>query len=340
MNWRIATHKRPDLDAIATIWLLKKFGEEQFPGIAKATIMFVENGNIPEGENVIAVDVGGGMFDHHPQSEHPDDCAITLMAKHLEVHDDPALETILRFVANNDLKGSAHPFDLAYIIKLMNSFYSNKPERVINWATKALEAKYQEQFSFFSEAKEEFEQKAEIDEIKMNNGRGERVLKIVIIVSDNENIAKYARSHFGCKAAVVIQKQTTGNVQIYVNKQYGLRLHDVAQMIRLEEQKIKGLVETTDWKELSSEGNKVKGVKEWYYHKGLEALLNGSLTAKVPPTSLPLERIRELVKLGIWYTLLPNSVCRKEGYCTGVDCEWYEYGLSRCRKLRYDTRHS
>lgn len=339
MDWTIVVHGRPDLDAITGIWLLKKFGKEKFPGIAKARIEFLENGGeLPEEksadelekEGIIYVDCGRGRFDHHPAAEYPEDCAATLIAKYLEIDDDPTLETILRFVVNNDLKGQSHPFDLAYTIKLMHGHHPNEPEQVISWAIEALEAKYHDQLLFFSSTREEYERKAEIDEVTITNGR---VLKVVTGVSDNETFSKYARFW---EAAVVIQKRSSRNVQIFTNQKHGLTLYDVTQMVRLEEAKAKGVAITNNWKILASEG-RVKGAEEWYFDYRLQALLNGSLTSpNVPPTKLLLERIRELVKLGINYTYFPNDACAN-GRCIQRQCPYYWYGLHRCRKLRYEA---
>ncbi len=255
MDWTIVVHWRPDLDAITGIWLLKKFGEEKFPGIAKARIEFLENGGeLPEEksadelekEGIIYVDCGRGRFDHHPAAEYPEDCAATLIAKYLEIDDNQTLETILRFVVNNDLKGQSHPFDLAYTIKLMHGHHTSEPERIINWAIEALETKYHEQLLFFSSTREEYERKAEIDEVTITNGR---LLKVVTVVSDNENLSKYARF---LGADVVIQKQSSGNVQIFTNQKHGLTLYDVAQMLRLEEAKAKSVTITKNWNILAS----------------------------------------------------------------------------------------
>lgn len=68
----IVTHKSPDLDAIASIWLLKRFDEQHF-GLAE--VAFVNAGDEISLEElgqlnyhnyeIVHVDTGGGQFDHH-----------------------------------------------------------------------------------------------------------------------------------------------------------------------------------------------------------------------------------------------------------------------------------
>ena len=48
----IVTHSRPHLDEIAAIWILRKFGEQTFPGISTAQLIFWETGGqTPDGRS-------------------------------------------------------------------------------------------------------------------------------------------------------------------------------------------------------------------------------------------------------------------------------------------------
>lgn len=344
----IAVHERPHLDEIAAVFFLRLFGEEKFPGVSKAEIVFWKTGGeTPEalaetckGEGILAIGTGWGPFDEHPsptQEGKSGECAATLVAKALGIDDDPTLEPMLRFVLNSDVKGSSNPFDLAALVKTMHEQYPDDPIGVMTWAIQALQAKYQQQSDFLVDTAREFEENAEREEV---TGPGGRTFVMITVCSDNEQMNKFAR-HAG--ADIVVQRWQTGNVQIFTNKKSGLTLYDVVQMLRLAEQERKGKVVTTDWKELVAEG-KVKGAEEWYFHLGLMALMNGSLTAKgVPPTLIPFEEIREMVKVGINNAAFEPSYasnCQK-GKCTssqGKPCPWYKWGLQRCRKIRFGSR--
>ena len=348
----IATHDDPHLDEIAAIWLLRRHGEEKFPGVSEARITIWETGGpVPDGmaeacdmEGVLAVGTGWvGPFDEHPSPGNggkPGECAATLVAKALGLEDDPALEPILRYVLNSDTKGSSNPFDLASLVKVMHQQYPDDPIKVMNWAIEALEAKYQEQLKFLTKTRAEFERVALVEDVTGPTGRS---FKMVVACSDDPQMNKFARSALGVSAAIVIQQWSGGNVQIFTNRKSGLTLYDVAQMLRLAEQQAKGKVVTTDWEKLAAEG-KVEGAEEWYFHYSLMALLNGSLTAKgVPPTRLSLEQIKEIVRIGINPGAFEPSraaTCQ-QGKCTSTKsspCPWYDRGLQRCRKIRYDSR--
>lgn len=348
----IVTHERTHLDEYLAIFLLRKFGEEKFPGISEAKVIFWNSGgqtpdartaNDYEKEHALLVGIGGGRFDEHPTTDgdrKEGECAATLVAKALGIADDPSLEKILKFAVNNDLKAAAHPFDLAYIAKVMHQQYPNNPEIVMEWVMAGLEAKYHEQASFFNETKKEFDRIAEIEVIQGPRGKS---IKMTTVVSDDEQMSKFARSVYGGNIAVVIQKKSSDNVQIYTNRQYGLTLYDVAQMLRLAEQEAKGKIVTKEWKALASEG-KVEGAEEWFFFQAGQILLNGSLTATgVPPTKLSLEKIREIVRIGV----NPNAFearfsdrCKK-GICASTrkdECPWYKFGLHRCREIRFEMR--
>lgn len=344
----IVVHGKPHLDEIAAIWLLRMFGEEKFPGISTATVVFWGNGGeTPDGrtaedyerEGTLLIGVGGGRFDEHPavnSKRKQDESATTLVAKAIGVDGEPALKKIFEYVTDEDLNGSSRPFDLAHLVKLLHKQYPDNPEKAMEWATAALEAKYREQMQFWA-AKEEYGRIAQVEEVPGPEGKS---LRVASIVSDNVQMSEFARSNHGGNAAIVILKRSSGNVQIFTNKRFKLDLCDVVRMIRLAEQRAKGLILTSDWRELMAEG-KVAGAEEWFYHLTGQMLLNGSLTATdVPPSQIALEDIRRIVSVGI----NPNAFeperspgC-KEGICDATresPCPWYGFGLQRCQKIRY-----
>lgn len=350
----IVTHKSPHLDEIAAIWFFRRFGERQFPGINTAKVDFWSTGGeSPDGrpaedyerEGVLLVGIGGGRFDEHSTIERErkeGECSATLVAKALGIDDEPFLERILKFIINRDLNGTGHPFDIASIVKVLHQQCPDDPERVMDWAMTALEAKYQEQLGFFIATKADFEENAEIEEIPGPKGR---ILKMATIVSDDPQMGKFARSTFGGQVDIVIQQRSSGNVQIFTNKRSGLVLYGVVQMIRLAEQEAKGQIVTTDWKELALEG-KVAGAEEWYLQKAGQMLLNGSLTAtQVSPTKIPLEKIQEIVRIGVnpmAFHPKYSSHC-ESGICISTcrnPCPWYSWGLHRCREMRFRMRNS
>ncbi|MCX7955632.1 MAG: DHH family phosphoesterase [Patescibacteria group bacterium] len=80
----IVTHISPDLDAITSCWLIKKF----LPGWKNAEIKFVPAGKTlnekspDENSEIIHVDTGMGRFDHHQTNDNI--CAATLVFEYLK----------------------------------------------------------------------------------------------------------------------------------------------------------------------------------------------------------------------------------------------------------------
>ncbi len=337
------THQRPHLDEIVAIWQLRKWGDKKFLGIAKAQLVTWSEGNeSPDGRSLdewekdgfIVIGAGGkGRFNHHPHKEYGEVCSATLVAKYLEIDDDPALTQILAYTLKSDLGKSDGVMDLASCVKYLNTQYPDNPEKVLDWVFEILNAKYSEQQVFFNSTKKKFENAAKILTVQM----GKKELRIVSIHSNNELMSKFARSKHGGRANVVIQQHSSGNVQIFTSMYPPIKLTDVACVLRVEEQCAKGVFTTKDFKELGGEG-KTKGVEEWYYQKEGEMLLNGSLTATdVPPTRLSLEKIEELVALALESSFPPECPDKS---CTREKCELYKYGFQRCRRKRYQLYSS
>ncbi|MCK5060060.1 MAG: hypothetical protein KAR00_02885 [Candidatus Pacebacteria bacterium] len=345
----IITHERPHLDEIVAIWLLLRFGEETFPEIQDAKINFwrKEMGNRSsakrEQEGILCIGCGGGRFDEHPtekKKRKKNECSSTLVAKELEVDDCPSLNKIIAFAKSNDLEGSGHPFDIAHLATLLYEQKPNANGEVINWVMQGITAKYEEQRQFWTKTKTEFLKNALVEEIHSACGK----LKLATVVSGDPIISKFARSRAGGNISVVIQKQPSGHTQIFTNQRMGIRLEDVARILRVEERAVKNIHDPVPWSYLVSEG-KISGAEEWYFHEKLQVLLNGSKTASdAPLTQLSLEKIKEIVKIGLNSSVFEPkraSVCSK-GSCSSSKkkpCPWYSWGLSRCRGIRFNSYH-
>ncbi len=345
----IATHLQPHLDEIAGIWMLVKFGEGLFPGINNALVEFWDK--MPEGktaagletEGVVCVGIGGGRFDEHPSANNgrkQDDCAVTLIAKELNFIDDPAMKPLLEFVRMRDLKLTGSAFDLHALVKtLYNAGRSD--EAVWNWVFEILGAIYQQQLGFFEGAGTDF-MRARVRDIRIGNLRGEvKNTKMAVGVSDSREFAKYARSPHGCSAGIVIQQTSSGNVQIQTKDRLEINLTDVVRMIRIEENKARARQVPEDWKYLETERS-LPVCEEWHYFLDGKMLLNGSTTADKQPTRLSLVKIEELVQIGVdprAFEPAHRTMC-EQGVCTSSPqrpCQWYGWGLQRCRKVRFQA---
>jgi hypothetical protein len=96
----IVTHKSPDLDAVTSVWLLKKF----IPSLQTAKVAYVPAGKKLEGiyknegeviemlntDEVIHVDTGMGKLDHH-QFQDETICAASLVKNYVLDHPDTTL---------------------------------------------------------------------------------------------------------------------------------------------------------------------------------------------------------------------------------------------------------
>ena len=97
-RYKIVTHAYPDVDALCSVWLLKRFGGKRYE---KADVVFVSHGETYHGmevdsdQRVIHVDTGGGRFDHHDSNAYI--CASQIVLESLGV-DDEALERIVTYV--------------------------------------------------------------------------------------------------------------------------------------------------------------------------------------------------------------------------------------------------
>jgi len=104
----IVTHLSPDLDAIASVWLIKKY----LPNWNDAEVKFVPSGTTLDNQSpdsdkdVIHVDTGLGKFDHHQTNDYTS--ATKLVYKYLigrdyiEEKEIKPLEKIIEYVNSTD----------------------------------------------------------------------------------------------------------------------------------------------------------------------------------------------------------------------------------------------
>lgn len=304
----IVTHAMPHVDEVLAIVLLQFYREEYFPGISKATIEFWDAGRkTPDGKHwkewlkkgYLPVGVAGSMFDEHPTDGQPrkeGHCAASLVARYLEIEENPEIEQLLRYVVNNDTNGGTNPFDLAALITLANkTYFSTDAKATFEWATQPIIWYLKKQQKFFKETRDEFDKYANIFET-YHKGRS---FTAVAIESDNTDIAAYARSKYGASAALVIQRNSKGQVSITTQKQARMQLDEVIRLIRIEELKLDSIGTRFNNTQLTIEGNMVQGDK-WYYDKPAMRIFNGSLSApNVPSTKIQFKHLVELVKKGL-----------------------------------------
>lgn len=350
----VVTHHRPHLDEICALMLLRRFGEERFPGIGTARLDYWTNDGEQNGraaeeyekDGILLLGVGGGRFDEHAAGDAPrktKECCATLVAKELGIEDDPALESILRFVRTTDLN-EASPFDLASIVKMLHARYPRQPEHAIEFATWILEAKLEEQQRFWNETARAFTNCSELRTIlgTCTTDSGVRTLNLLVAVigTDDELMNRYARAKQGTNAAIVVQVTSRGNVQIFTNRRWNiLSLYDIVKILRIKEQEKAGAPLTTNWRELQGEAQ-VPGAEAWYFHERGEMILNGALSAPdVPPTKLSIEEILEAVRIGVNLQIFAPTRAREctMGTCSSTEknpCPWLKYRLNRCRNVQ------
>lgn len=339
----IVVHHEPHFEELVGITIAKKFGEKKYPNISRADIEFCGiGGETPDGRPVeewerngyYPIGVWRGKCDEHPgqnSGRKQNECGATLVAKDLGVADKPELRQLLRFALNSDLASGQHPLSLAVLLKMKYRQIDN-PMAVINWAIAIIKDFYEDQTDLWEQAKGQFEE-TEID------GPFGRRLKLVVILSKEKNASRYARMQ---GANIIIQRWETGNTMIFTNTDSRLKIYDVVQMIRLEEQRAMGQITITRWEDLAAEGF----FCNWHFQEMGQMLLNGSSShPDVTPTLLSLERIKEIVRIGVNpRAFYPERAEKcKQDRCTSrlrSPCPWYQYGLHRCRKIRYQTRNS
>lgn len=303
---------RPQPDTLVAIFILKKFGEEMFPGIREAKIDFWQV--MPAGENeesldkkgVILIDLGGGRFDHHAIK--PQTTASDLISLYLGVADDPALAKLIEYARRDDFYGkgtiSNDPIDRAFglssLVAVLNKSLVKNPAKVIEVILPVLAAHYNEESKRTKELPEEFEQKLSNGEAEVFSAKQrDKKLKVVIVNSESGSLAGYLRSQNGGRFDVVAQWLPSGHVNILTRPTKRVDLRSLTALLRLEEATASGIELTIGVRDLARFG-RIKEIPEWYYDPATNSIQNGGLNPKeINPTKISRDKFKKIIELGL-----------------------------------------
>ncbi len=139
----ILTHRDPDMDEVEAIRLLKRYGENTYPGISKAEIVTVAKRDFEgkkaenfELEGVLCVGIGGGKFDEHPFGERgrrEGECAATLVAKDLGIDANPNTKANIAYALDKNYSAETAEFEIAPLEKLAFKYLSHNGNDTQNY---------------------------------------------------------------------------------------------------------------------------------------------------------------------------------------------------------------
>lgn len=263
----IVGHLAPDLDCLAAIWIIVRFGKA-----ADADLVFVPAGrtlnNLPadSNPNVIHVDTGGGRFDHHHSTD------TTLSAAELVRRDlasnDEALRRLVEQVTRID-HAEAYPgrqpvfFNINDLIAGYNALYPNKPHHVAQAMLPNLDAWYEH------EVRQLRLERAFVRRLEFPTRWGLGIA----MQSDDGGSSRLAYSH---GAVLYAYRDRRGYMGVAAQRRSTVDLEPVYRDLQL-----------------------VDGEADWYLHPNHRLLLCG--TPKAPPrhfSTLSLEELVEMIRKG------------------------------------------
>jgi len=273
MSKIVVTHIRPDLDACASVWLVKRF----MPNFAEAELEFVPSGDTRLMEpadadpQVLHVDTGMGKFDHHQFRERLS--AAARIFAHLEKNcrfskiELRALERLVELVTMIDNfeevdfpNPTSDIYELSIVQILEGVKLSEKSDHVVmEFMLLALDG-------LFGILKRKVVAEEELSQAEEFMAKKHRC---VFIKSKSKEASKLAEKSGFC--LVLLQDPDRKNINIRVHPRAKFNLDKVYEAI-----------------------SKLEGEDKWFYHASGHLLLNGSNSHPQPATKL---KVREIINI-------------------------------------------
>lgn len=298
---RVITHDRPHFDELVAIVLLFIYGSRMFRFPQEVEVEFKRelpldlhnlNDAELEAKGVLLIGIGGGRFDEHATHKRQriqGASATSLVAKALRIEQLPQLRELLSYTTASDLGGSKHGLEFASLVSHLNLMYPKDPDKVWEGTLLFLRAYLNQKNEFHVMAKKALAERGIIHWLKL----GEKKFKVLSIQTDAPMVKAYAFSK-ECNAAVVVQRHSNCQVQVFGNPHHRLELTDAAVQLRLAELQARGGTPNPE-ADYSAEGT-LEDVPAWHYFVEGNMLLNGSFTAPdVTPSRLSLEEATQIV---------------------------------------------
>lgn len=280
----VVTHQNPDLDAIGAEWLLYRFGGKKYEGMQKYFVpageqvsdQLLEAKGILR-EEVVHVDTGLGVFDHHQQDNEARDSATLRVYEHLtstntDLVSDEALKRLVVQINDSDhfaecfwpeANHDRYQMMLDDVLKGLRSSKHFSDHELVEFGMICLDGVYTSM---------KLKVGAEAD-IKSMGQEFETVWgKALAIENQNDEVIKLAQK---MGYVVVVRKAVDlGHVRIKAIPDSGIDLSPLHQKIV----------------DIDEEGT-------WYFHPSKTMLINGSRKNQNQiATPLSLEEVVEVIK--------------------------------------------
>lgn len=304
---------RPQPDTIVAIFILKKYGMTLLPGIENASYKILTQVDASKTEEdylregAILIDVGGGNFDHHGKSQKT--TASALVAEGLGVGADKSIQKLLAYAQRDDFYGkgtqSDDPLDKAFglsgLIAALNKAHAADPAFVIESVLPLLQAHYLQEKQRTEEIPKELERiKAAGLFEDRDIQQKKNTLKVCFVDSDNVGLPGFLRATDGGRYDVVVQRRSTGHVNILTRPLKRPDLRIVTEKIRSEEFALRNNGNSYQHMDLLRLAGRNDDVACWYFDSATNSLLNGGVaTDQVEPTKIPWDSLKSLVTIGI-----------------------------------------
>lgn len=325
--------KQVNPDLAVAVFLLREMGDTRYPGINQARVKALEllpgdkNGWLLEEEGILSFNFDDAKF---PESAELSLTRQVINDLKINLEDNPVLRELVKIAEDREDKGSYNFYE---ILKNLIREYQEKIEKSFAAAKPILKAHEHSLEDKLNRLPTEYMRALNAGRVHafMVNHKG-RNLRIILVESDEGELACFLHNHPEIRADIVGQKFTSNYVNLTTRYKLEVDLTDVAAVLRLDEIRKKKIpFDQINWKDLRLPGI-VAGAEEWFYDEEFLGVFNARLSKRVKPTALDIPDLKKALMIGLDLNTY-DARCAKNS-CREKKCRYYFYDFLRCRKVR------
>ncbi len=309
MIQKIVLPENFNFDHLVAVYLLRTYGQERYPGISTAQLVFLPEDLKPTAKKIAQWQKTAYFVGFQGRGS-----ASLKAVRELAIEKKEELRRLLQYLREYLELGKHRDYgELPYLVEQYQKI--KKPEAAFATLLEQIEALQSQETAWLAEVAQEFNKSCSIFKVKRKKSK----VKVIVCLTDHPQMEEYLVAR---RPAAGVIKDSQGYVRILFNPRLRLRIDEFAAGLRLLELIGRGEDVTFINRKKMHKPGLLPEDNTWDFQSKRWRISNPPSGEK---TQLPLEQIVDFLKF--WLSSEYDPRC-----CQKSRCLYFPLGLDKCKK--------